>query len=577
LSVLVQRYLSQKGFDCNLDEVLDGEHLIVRAKIGGQELELVLIESEPFTSMPKFVLLNPYRYPNLAHVSARELDGAVIGTICVNDRDSVSVNFARPELAAEESLRRHISLLERTITDPEWNERELLREFYSNWLEVCDLKGERPLLVACAAPVLQSLAVYSPQQNAKFGLDSHYLVEPSDISLSPITGINWSATRAKRSLAGKAIVVPIDVLRPAPSDAQSVQEWYIQTIEKLPEETRENLQHKYGQWREKQYWVIFTAETVSSERTWFVVKLTSKSKKTLPVKRENFELWKIKAQAVRIFSHDNVVRRGGGKVELQGKRVALVGAGSVGCEIAHKLSSAGISKLTIFDSDVYSIDNLYRHILPEQLVGFNKSEALSFKLHSQFPWSNAKSSTQELLEIDKTKWSSFDLIIIAIGRPTHELLFKQQLLDYEIEVPVINCWLEGFGVGGHAVLDIPGSKGCLLCSYVCTESGMRGLSANLNFIEQNQNVTKNIAGCGEQYISYGAVCSAQTALMATDLAIKFLDGKVSESCKVSWKGDDDEATQEGIRLTHRYYHFDNSFKRLPLLDEDCDVCNVCKG
>lgn len=573
MSALVQRYLSQKGFDCNLDEVLGGEHLVVSEEIGGYKLKLVLIDVEPYTSMPKFVLLNPASYPTLAHVTPIKLGGDEIGSVCVNDRDSVSVNFARPELAVSESLSRHISLLERAITDPEWNEHELLREFYSNWLLNCKHKDEKALLVACSNPVLQSLEVYSPEKGASSGLDCHYLVEPSDKSLSPITGMKWSATNARRSLAGRAIVVPIVNLSPAPTNVESLQEWYIQTIEGLPDNIRQDLQHYYGQWREKQYWVIFTAETVAPERTWFAVKLTSKTKKTLPVKRKDFEFWKIKAQAVVMLNHDNVVRRGGGNIRLKNKKVALIGAGSVGCEIAHKLSSAGVSNLTIFDKDIYSIDNLYRHNLPEFFVGSNKSEALCYMLHSQFPWSNAIASTQELLEIDKTIWSGYDLVIVAIGRPTHELLFKQFLLDHEIEVPIMNCWLEGYGVGGHAVLDMPDSKGCLLCSYVCPESGMRGLSANLNFIEQNQNVTKNIAGCGEQYISYGAVNSAQTAVMATDLAIKFLDGKILESCKVSWKGDDDEATQEGIRLTHRYYNFDNSFKRLSLLDEDCDVCN----
>ena len=573
MSILVQKHLCNKGFECVLDVVLGAERLNIKIEIEGQELILVLIENKPFTAMPKFVLLKPESYSKLAHVMFVEFDGTIVGAICVNDRDSVSINFARPELAVEESLKRHIILLKKAITDHEWNQRELLREFYSNWLQICDLDHERPLLVACSDPVLQSLAVYSPQPDAKSGLNCHYLVEPADNSLSPLNGLKWSATNVRRSLAGRAVVVPIEDLKPAPNDIESIREWYIKTIEQLPIKTRNALERKFGQWREKQYWVVFTAETVLTERTWFAVKLTSKAKKSLPVKRGSFESWKLKAQAVRMFSHDNVVRRGGGNTNLFNKRIALVGAGSVGGEIAHKLSSAGISELTIFDNDIYSIDNLYRHVLPEYFVGCRKSEALCYMLHNQFPWTNVKFSTEELLQISERELIGFDLIIIAIGRPTHELLFKKNLLDHEIEVPVINCWLEGFGLGGHAVLDIPGSKGCLLCSYVCQESGMRGLSSNLNFIEQNQNISKNIGGCGEQYISYSAVCSAQTALLATDLAIKFLENRISESCKVSWKGDDHEASLEKIRLTHRYYHFDNSFKRLPLLDEDCDICN----
>lgn len=548
--------------------------LCVQKEVGGYNIRLTLASEEPFDCLPQFWLTEPQKLGKRAHVLLRSLRNEMLGFVCVNDRDSVSVNFSLPLLVVEESLKRHFSLLERAITDSTWNEQELLREFYSNWLQNC-ISERKELLVCCSDPKLQRLNVYSPMDGAKYGIESHYLVEPADYSLSSVSQLRYSAKNSKRNISGKAIVVPIEALTPAPSTEESLAEWYINTIQALPVATKQSLQQFYGQWRDKEYWVIFTAITILNERAWFAVKLTCQSKKTLPTTLEKLKNWQVQALAVRMFSQENVVRRGGGNPNLKGKNVALVGAGSVGCEIAHKLSSAGVRNLTIFDDDVYSMENLYRHTLPERLVGFGKSPALVGNLHSQFPWSNATWSTKLLLELcNNTKaLSQYDLIVIAIGRPTHELLFKKYLLDSGIKVPVINCWLEGFGVGGHAVLDVPDNKGCLLCSYVCLESGRRGLSSNLNFIEQNQNVTKNTAGCGDQFISYGAVCSAQTAIMATDLAIKFLEGKVTESCKVSWKGDDTDAVNEGIRLNHRYYHFEKSLERLPLLDEDCDICN----
>lgn len=254
--------------------------------------------------------------------------------------------------------------------------------------------------------------------------------------------------------------------------------------------------------------------------------------------------------------------------------MALVGAGSVGSEVAHKLSAAGVQNLTIYDPDIYNIENLYRHILPEELLNFGKSFGLSFRLKRQFLWSKANASSDKLLDLRCSKLlNSYDLIVIAIGHPTHERLFKEYLLEKRIRVPVINTWLEGFGVGGHAILDIPESKGCLLCAYVCPDTLVRGLGSNLNFIEPNQNVTINMSGCGEQFISYGAICSAQTALIASDLAIKYLEGKVKTSSKVSWKGSECDAKKHGVTLTNRFYQFTNSLTIQPLIHEDCDVCN----
>ncbi|WP_318351667.1 hypothetical protein [Klebsiella pneumoniae] len=41
----------------------------------------------------------------------------------------------------------------------------------------------------------------------------------------------------------------------------------------------------------------------------------------------------------------------------------------------------------------------------------------------------------------------YDLIIIAIGAPTQERLFHDYLIKEKINVPVINTWVEGYGIG----------------------------------------------------------------------------------------------------------------------------------
>lgn len=56
----------------------------------------------------------------------------------MNVPDAVSVNFECPELAFEESLKRHVSLLSQALTDSEWNTKELLREFEAGWLNIVE-------------------------------------------------------------------------------------------------------------------------------------------------------------------------------------------------------------------------------------------------------------------------------------------------------------------------------------------------------------------------------------------------------------------------------------------------------
>jgi len=568
---LVQ-HLCSKGFNCEKSFIDDSNFISVKLAISGKTVELIHLLTDEIIGLPIFLLSSPNDYGQLAHVSIDNSQPVELGSICVNDRDSVSVNFAMPLLAIEESLNRHVGILTKAITDPEWNRQELLREFSSNWLGVCDFEGKKILLTS-ASGKLEELKVLRSIINSNHGFNSYHLAQTGDSDLSAIASLHWNINKTKRPVAGRAIILPLVDISPAPLRKEELKNWYLNALINVKPEDEKLLYEQYGRWSSLEYWIIFNA-VVPSGKTWFCLHFQARKKHSLPLTAEQLEHWKIKAIPLRLFNKENVLPRGGANLDLTYRRVALIGAGSVGGEVAHKLSSAGIQHLKIFDPDYYSIDNLYRHILPEEYLGTPKSYGLGWQLQRQFLWSQAKGSPRTLLDLRKRQeLLSYDLIIIAIGSPTHERLFKEYLIDNDVDVPVINTWLEGFGVGGHATLDIPDSKGCLLCAYVCQETLAIGLNSNLNFIEANQNVTTNLAGCGEQFISYGAMCSAQTAIMASDLAIKYLENKDTTSSKVSWKGSDLDANDNNIQLTHRYYQFSDSLQIKPLYDEDCDACS----
>ncbi|MGR5129230.1 ThiF family adenylyltransferase [Photobacterium swingsii] len=566
-------HFSRQGFACQELDFKGINAISIDFEIAGKRIELIHFPTSEITRLPVFLLAKPSEVGHLAHVLNYKENGYEFGSICVNDRDSVSVNFNMPLLAIEESLYRHIAILEKAMTDPEWNKQELLREFKSCWLSVCDFDN-RPVLLTNDNGALEEIDVYRPVKEHDFGVRSYYLAQSKDTDLAAAAKIYWQDS-SERNLAGKAIVLPLTEIEPAPLEKDQLTNWYLDILSKQQPELLKKLNDNYGRWKTQEYWIFFNAQ-VPSGKVWFCLSFKSKKgkKHSLPLTDRQLENWKVKAVPIRLFNKEAVLPRGGANLDLATSKVALVGAGSVGSEIAHKLSAAGVQNLTIYDPDSYQIENLYRHVLPEEYLNLCKSYGLSFSLKRQFLWSKATASVEKLLDLRKWKLlSSYDLIVIAIGSPTHERLFKEHLLEKGIKVPVINTWLEGFGVGGHAVIDIPESKGCFFCAYVCPDTLVRGLSSNLNFIEPNQNVTINMSGCGEQFISYGAICSAQTALIASDLAIKYLEGKIEASSKVSWKGSEHDAQKHGITLTNRFYQFTNSLNIQPLVHEDCDVCN----
>lgn len=284
--------------------------------------------------------------------------------------------------------------------------------------------------------------------------------------------------------------------------------------------------------------------------------------------------WNVEPIRIQVFNKEQVMPRSGADIALSEKSILLVGCGSVGGELADKLCSAGVGNLTLCDPDLFSPDNIYRHVLSMRFIGVGKALALVAHLKGKYPWLQATPHTDWLLDLRKKAFlDSFDLIVIAVGSPTHERKFHDFLVQEKIRTPVLYTWLEGYGIGGHAILDIPGKKGCLQCAYIDHATCSRGLSSNLNFLAANQDLTINHAGCGNLYLPYGFTAAAQTALIAANLGLDYLRGRVSESFKVSWKGSDHDARQRGARTTHRYEQFHRNLEHMLLLNEHCDLCN----
>ena len=247
----------------------------------------------------------------------------------------------------------------------------------------------------------------------------------------------------------------------------------------------------------------------------------------------------------------------------------------MGSEIAHRIASTGVGKITISDPDFFDEDNLYRHTLSVPNIGLYKSYCVAIDLRRKFPWIDADGIYQRLEDfVDIDALDRFDVIVVAIGSPTVERAFHDFAVRKGVTAPIINTWVEAHGVGGHATLDIPASKGCLRCAYVNPVDLSRGLASNLNFLAPNQDITVTHGGCGQQYLPYSGIAAGYTATMAADLAARYLEGSVSESSKISWLGDAETAQAQGFTMTHRYQHFSKPLKVLQLYNKECDVCAI---
>ena len=374
-----------------------------------------------------------------------------------------------------------------------------------------------------------------------------------------------AAESAKRQIIGKALVgVQLDEIEPPPTTPEELSEWYFSVIRQAdPAVLYEWRRLRRGK-RYRDYWLVFSAPIPDGEAR-FAIRWHSRSDRPLPRSEQEAEdgRWSATPWRVRSLSRDSLVPRGGGSLDLGTKSVLLVGCGSVGSELALRLTSAGVGHLTISDPDKFTEDNLYRHVLSVWDIGRVKTKALAFEIARRHPWAEVRPRIDRLQGLrDPAVLQEFDLVLIAIGSPTVERVFADFCRLEELDVPVMNCWLEGYGIGGHVILTVPGGKGCWHCAYVDPKELKRGLTSNLNFLKPGQVVLHRHGGCGTQFLPFSGIAASSTATMAADLAVRFLADGVTTSSKVSWKGDCAEAIRASAEFTWRFRHFHESLRLL---------------
>ena len=174
---------------------------------------------------------------------------------------------------------------------------------------------------------------------------------------------------------------------------------------------------------------------------------------------------------------------------LQQARVAVVGLGGLGSNIAVLLSRMGIGKLHLIDFDRVDVSNLHRQQYFVEQVGLFKTEALANTLRKINPYID--------LELSCVKVDERNLVALL----KDETIICEALDNAETKAMLVN------GVLGNFTDKI-----------IVTASGMAGLDAG-NLI-QVRRISKNLYLCGDGvsdceseslYAARVALCAAQQA------------------------------------------------------------------
>jgi len=238
--------------------------------------------------------------------------------------------------------------------------------------------------------------------------------------------------------------------------------------------------------------------------------------------------------------------RGGADLGLASKRIAILGCGSVGSEVADALASSGVGNLVLVDSDDLGVENVFRHLLGRDMLGEEKVTGVQKELLRKYPGAAVAVRNQVAQPwLRNGGPQQVDGIVIAIGVPTVEREFMRYLRGSGATIPVVLTWLEPLDLGGHAVGLSTTGKGCLDCLYRDDE-GVASLYPCISFLASGQVVTKNLTGCASTFVPYGAIQSRRTALLAAELMLDLLRGENAPQYRY-WQGKGKLAAAEGLR------------------------------
>lgn len=235
---------------------------------------------------------------------------------------------------------------------------------------------------------------------------------------------------------------------------------------------------------------------------------------------------------------------------LAGKRIALVGCGTIGGYLSDMLVKAGAGscggKLTLVDFDGLLPQNIGRHRLGFPDLLSNKAEAMAKELKRLSPGVEIHALP---VDVRLAQLGKLDLLIDATGE---ESLGHWLSGRYRAPTPMLSVWIEGPGTAVRALLRTNASGACYRCLW---HSQRRGeLRSTLDALP---NIMAG-HGCEGLYVPFPASVSVQAASLGAEMALDWINGVHSPALRT--------------RLIDQTYQLATPDCD-PLRDRDCPLCN----
>jgi molybdopterin/thiamine biosynthesis adenylyltransferase len=245
---------------------------------------------------------------------------------------------------------------------------------------------------------------------------------------------------------------------------------------------------------------------------------------------------------------------------LAGKKIGLIGCGTIGSFLALQLAQSGAGsmggRLVLFDNQILTSSNLGRHLLGLPHLGRNKAEGCAEVIRAQLPFLDIEARPVDVLRRFQSL-DEFDLVIDATGEEALSLALNDFAVNRRPDFPpILYSWIVGNGAAVQAMLCDGPNHACYKCSKpeLSKEPRVRVLRNPAELSLQR------MGACGDGlYAPFPVSVSMVAASLAHDLILGWNNGK------------------PGARLRTRAIDLEQSFAVKDTTLAPSAVCPACRG
>ncbi len=201
-----------------------------------------------------------------------------------------------------------------------------------------------------------------------------------------------------------------------------------------------------------------------------------------------------------------------GQERLKNARVAVVGAGGLGCPVLTNLAGAGVGHITVFDFDKVETSNLHRQFLYTiDDVGLDKAEAAKKRLQLMNPLIKIEAITQRVSS--SAIWENLESYDIVVdGSDNLETKYYLNQICHKAGIPLVIAGVFHWQAILHTFF-VDQESGCFNCLSDdaasddcvsgCTDAGIIGVVPNMVGTLQANEVIRFLLGEKSKSATHG--------------------------------------------------------------------------